>query len=159
MKIYRSIIYLLTVIILSSIKLSAQTQTYILGQDIIIENDSLNSETNGKVEVQADTRVQKLLRKYIKYSGAKNKMDGYRVQIYMSSSKGKAREEAININRTFRRKYPEIPSYIKYEAPIFKVKVGDFRTKSEALKFMNELPEKYTGAYIIREEIELPKID
>ena len=34
----------------------------------------------------------------------------------------------------FLSKYPEHEVHIKYDAPNFKVRVGDFRTKNEALK-------------------------
>ena len=51
--------------------------------------------------------------------------------------------------------HPGIPVYRVYENPYFKVTVGDFRTKSDAIRFMNGIGE-HIWAFITRETIAYP---
>ncbi|MBC7759987.1 MAG: SPOR domain-containing protein, partial [Phormidesmis sp. FL-bin-119] len=53
----------------------------------------------------------------------------------------------------FKSLYPNITSYVSYTQPNYRVRVGDFRTKLEAQKFMNELKKQYTSMFIFAERI------
>ena len=84
---------------------------------------------------------------------------GYRIQIFSSSSKT-ARKNALKLVSTFRLQYKDlnIEPYLKYKDPNFKVRVGDFRTKSEALKALQDIQKKYYNAFIVVDVI-TPDID
>ena len=56
-------------------------------------------------------------------------------------------------------RYPGVKVYRTFESPNFKVSVGDFRTKDEALRLFNELKILYPTAFIIKENINYPLID
>ena len=60
---------------------------------------------------------------------------------------------------SFVSSYKNIPVHVVFEDPNFKVRVGDFRTKSEALKVLVKVRETYEGAYIVKDFIEFPKLD
>ena len=61
-------------------------------------------------------------------------MEGFRIQIYSSSNRN-AREESNKARAEFISKFPDIVSYPLYAEPgYFKIRVGDFRTKTEATK-------------------------
>ena len=47
--------------------------------------------------------------------------------------------------------------YRSFESPNYKVCIGDFRTKDEALGIYNALKGTYPTAYIIKESINYPK--
>ncbi|HPS12603.1 MAG TPA: SPOR domain-containing protein, partial [Prolixibacteraceae bacterium] len=49
--------------------------------------------------------------------------------------------------------------YVLFQSPDFKVRVGDFRTKSEALKLRNQLKNEFPSVFIIDDLISLPEID
>lgn len=85
------------------------------------------------------------------------KLSGYRVRIFFDN-KQTARNESAEIVKEFSLYSPNTAVYRIYENPYFKVTVGDFRTKSEAVKFMNEIKEKYPQAFIAREAINFPNL-
>ena len=63
------------------------------------------------------------------------------------------------IRNDFVAKYKDISSHVVFEDPNFKVRVGDVRTKSDALKILSQIQEDYKGAYIVKDFIEFPELD
>lgn len=117
---------------------------------VVGQNDS------GGVEIIQDARIQSVLNKYVEVNTKKNgKIAGYRVQIHFGSDRAKAKE----IKSKFLLKHNDVPAYDPYEQPNFKVRVGDFRTKLEAYKFMKEIMDEFPGCFIVQDDIELPRLD
>ncbi len=83
---------------------------------------------------------------------------GFRVRIF-SDNRQSARIDAENTMKAFVQKYPDVPAYISYANPYFKVTVGDFRTRSEAMSFMREILSEFQKAFIVKEGISYPAID
>lgn len=110
------------------------------------------AQERGKVEVVKDPRIDTLIARRQSLQ-AKNPAaaspKGFRVQIY----NGNVRSAAYAAQAKFLTKYPGMGSYISYNEPDFKVKVGDFRTKLEAEKFRRELQNMFSGLFIIAEKI------
>jgi hypothetical protein len=77
---------------------------------------------------------------------------GYRIQINF----GQDRNEANKVRGDFSAKYPGIPTYMSYQQPYFKVNVGDYRTKLEAVKNLNMVRKNYPGAFVIIDKINPP---
>ena len=61
------------------------------------------------------------------------------------------------IVRTLKGQYPSLGVYLSFESPNYKVTLGDFRTKDEALAIYNALKNAYPTAYIIKESINYPR--
>ncbi len=80
----------------------------------------------------------------------KRKIQGYRIRIYFDNSQN-ARMVSQQIEEQFSSQYPDIPIYRVYANPYFKVTVGDFRSKSHAMKFLNEIIYKYPTAFLVKE--------
>jgi hypothetical protein len=76
---------------------------------------------------------------------------GYRLQLYT----GTKQKPAHQIKAELITKYPEMPVYIVYEQPYFKVRVGNCYTKIEAWKLKNKLAENYPNSFIVKDEIEV----
>jgi hypothetical protein len=119
--------------------------------------------TRGTVEVIKDPRIDTFAarRATIKVSGgtataggASTSSYGYRVQIF----NGPNRKDAYAAQERFQNEYVGMRTYISYLAPNYKVRVGDFRSKLEAEKLMQELRGAYTGLFIIRGKINPSKI-
>ena len=107
---------------------------------------------SGKVTVNADPRVKEMDDKFTESRNGKIK--GYRVQILFSAEKSKAKETKSK----FLTKYPDVHAYDLFETPYFKIRVGDFRTKLEAYKFMKQIQETFPQSFIVTDEIELPPL-
>lgn len=108
----------------------------------------------GKVTVIKDPQIDSLISRRLALSragttGNKVTSSGFRVQIFS----GLGRDDAYSEHARFRSLFPGVGSYVSYTQPNYRVRVGDFRTKLEAQKFMNELKKQYTSLFIFAERI------
>jgi hypothetical protein len=76
-----------------------------------------------------------------------NGIKGFRICIYYNSGQ-EANKGADQERARFIASYEEVNSYKTFEYPFFKVYVGDFRTKSEALNFLQKIQYDYPNAFI-----------
>lgn len=80
------------------------------------------------------------------------KLTGYRIQIF-SAAGPDSKQTARKIQSEFIVKYPDINSYTKWSNPSWVVRVGDFRTRLEALEIHQKLLETFPASYILVDEI------
>lgn len=57
---------------------------------------------------------------------------GYRVQVFDDNNVRTAKHDAQNRKRQMQSRFPEFGVYMQFNSPYWRVKVGDFRTRSEA---------------------------
>lgn len=115
------------------------------------------SDTTGNVNIYQDFVIEELVLKHIEKNKEANGMSGYRINIFSESGQN-ARQRWIAVKDTFDKYYPEIPSYREYQEPNFKIYVGDFRTKVDALKFHKTIDRIYPKSFIVNTRINFPKI-
>lgn len=108
------------------------------------------SSDTGKISLVQDHKIDELLAKHIEIN-SKASVKGYRVKIHFGADKNKAKE----IKAKFMTQFPTVAAYEKYDQPNFNIRVGDFRTKLEAYKFLKELQAEFPSAFIVQDEIEL----
>lgn len=84
-----------------------------------------------------------------KKTGRRVRTRGFRVQIYSGAS----RSEATSVQSRFQTSYSDIGSYLTYDEPNYRVKVGDFRSRTEASNFMRELRNQYNNVFVFTEDI------
>ena len=70
---------------------------------------------------------------------------GFRVQIY----NGPDRAKAIEIKREFMRRNPGVRTYLTYVSPAFRVKVGNYRNRSDAEGMYREAKSVYMPCMIV----------
>ena len=140
----------------------ARAQPLVKTSDLFIKGD-INS-TAGKLKIIQDPALDTLISRYIymnKNLSEKNNdtpgMDGWRIQIFNSSNRN-AREESDKIIADFINKFPVVKPHKLFENPgYFKVRVGDFRSKTEATKLFLEISRVYPDAYIVPDFINFPE--
>ncbi len=82
-------------------------------------------------------------------------IDGYRIQVFEESG-NKSSTRAREVMADFSNKYPDVPVYLTWKAPNFKVRVGDFASRMEAEGFLNKIKRNYPIAWVIRDKIKFP---
>jgi hypothetical protein len=112
-------------------------------------------EILNNIQVNRDPIVDKMLEWHIENNKIRNNIEGFRVEIFFSSNID-AKEKALKKKMEFLSVYPENAVHIKYISPNFRVRVGDFRTKNEALKLYKEIKDNYPVAFIVADEIDFP---
>lgn len=109
------------------------------------------------VAVQQDSRIDSLLVIHKEMNQHKNGVDGFRLEVFFSSGVG-AREKAMNVRTDFLKNYPDLPAYMSFSSPDFKIRIGDCRTKSEALQLKERIKKNYPNAFIVPDIIQFPKL-
>jgi hypothetical protein len=109
---------------------------------------------SGNIVIVQEHKINELLSKHAEIN-AKQKLKGYRVKIHFGSDKMKARE----VKAKFISRFPDVKAYEKYDQPNFNIRVGDFRTKLDAYRFLKEVQMEFPSAFIVQDEIELPSIE
>lgn len=69
---------------------------------------------------------------------------GYRIQIYSGADRAAAKATKIS----FMKRFPSVRSYISYEVPYYKIKVGDFKTRKDAMDFHRYLSKTYSTTIV-----------
>jgi hypothetical protein len=129
----------------------AQLKERIYSRDYRTSKDSLEQKNlPGKITVIEDERITELDKLKKEYPGLQ---DGYRVQIFFGK-----RKEALEQKAKFTKIYPELPAYISYLAPNFRLRVGDFRSRTEGEKLKQEIESEFPGCYLVKDKIELPSL-
>ena len=95
-----------------------------------------------EIQINEEPKVTQLQRNWVNANRANPKVDGWRVQIMASTDRTQV-EEGRN---RFRQLYPDVAADWIQEKPYYKLRVGAFRSKLEALAFASTLVE-YAGAY------------
>ncbi|MCF0177812.1 MAG: SPOR domain-containing protein [Bacteroidales bacterium] len=112
------------------------------------------ASTDGKLTIKASKGINSAMQSYIE-KNSERKMSGYRVRIFFDN-KRTARTLSQEVADGFQELYPAIGVYREYENPYFKVTVGNFRTKNDALLFLKEIVGIYPSSFIVHENIEYP---
>lgn len=89
---------------------------------------------------------------------ASRTLSGYRIRIFFDNKQSArvASEEAL---KKFESLFHDVSAYRSYANPYFKVTVGDFRTKSEAMSYLERIRKDFPSAFVVKENISFPVID
>ena len=95
---------------------------------------------------------------HIERNGYK-KIQGWRIRIYSSNAQT-ARSVSQTVKEEFEAIYPHIRADISFSNIDYRVMVGDFRTKSEAMRFHKEVTARpqYRSAVLVKDVIEFPAL-
>jgi hypothetical protein len=154
---------LLFLIILSFSTGFSQAQFFVKTSDLFRKSD--NNSHAGRLNIIQDSAIDTLISRYILVNKNVNKdkgyygMAGFRIQIYSSSNRN-AREESNKARAEFISKFPDIISYPLYAEPgYFKIRAGDFRTKTEATKIFLIVSKEFPDAYLVPDIINFPDLN
>ena len=114
--------------------------------------------TVGKLSVYQDYRVDTLISKYIQINALHPVIEGWRIEIFFEAG-NYSKKLAMEAKAGFVEHYPNIPCYLIFQQPYYKVRVGDFRTKMEAEEFLYKIEFNYPQAFVVMGEINFPQLD
>lgn len=130
-----------------------------------VTNDSLTfeiltmladtSENGGVAELVVPAEVGVMMQSYILQNMTDKSFSGYRIQILSVNSAQKQVEELEAIRDKFEEDYLDIPAYLQYTVPDFKIRVGNYRTKLEAIPDLNRIRNLYPDSYIVKCDINI----
>ena len=119
----------------------------------------VKTDTNSVV-VHKDPRIDLLVQKQIQINeettrDARRISKGYRLLVVNTNK----REEAVDAKTKVYTYFPDLKSYLIYQAPYFKLKVGNFKEKRDAEDYQKKLLKYFPkGVFIMNDTIEI-KLD
>ena len=131
--------------------------TTLAGKDIFLLLPSRQAGDDVNVKVNQSDNILSSMRGHIS-ANSKRTISGYRVRIFFDN-KQTARAESENTLKKFNGLFPDVTAYRIYTNPYFKVTVGDFRTKSEAMALLARIKGDFPSAFVVKETIEYPVVD
>ena len=151
----KRLLLILAVLCLGTVSLRAQDTTRTAPVDSTLIGKNILSVLGSGVQVEQSAPVRQALEKHIHDNAAKP-ITGYRIRVFYDNGP-QARSRSESIEHTLRKQFPGTSVYRSFESPNYKVSVGDFRSKDEALRIFNALKGNYPTAFIIKESINYPR--
>ncbi|MCR4845062.1 MAG: SPOR domain-containing protein [Bacteroidales bacterium] len=130
-----------------TVEIPAAVDSTLLGRSIL-------SVLGPGVQVNQSAEVRQALDEYVK-ANARKSIPGFRIRVFYDNGP-QARAKSESIENALRSQL-NVAVYRSFESPNYKVTVGDFRSRDEALRVYNLLKGTYPTAYIIKETINFPR--
>jgi len=111
------------------------------------------SFAQGKVTYNIEQRIETIEQQYINAWKKIKKIDGFRIQI-TSFSGVNSKTQIANTEAQFKQQFPDIPCYITFFEPDFRLRAGNYRTKLEAYKALQKIAPLFEGAFVLKDQIE-----
>src|SRR5687768_2414051 len=112
------------------------------------------AQDSGNVMVYKDPRLALLVRKQAQINeettrNSRRIMAGYRIQIVNTTDRNKAIDAKTKVYQL----YPELKAYLLFQSPYYRIKVGNFKSRSEAETYMKSLQRNFPGSIFILQDI------
>ena len=98
-----------------------------------------------KVSISQDPKFEQLLNEKRKINSSITINDRYKIQIFNGDT-----ENSKKTLMDFKRDNKNFDATIIFSTPLYKVWVGNFKTRIEAEKNLNNLKKKYPNAFLIK---------
>lgn len=131
-------------------ELCAQTES-------IFDKVEASDAHEGKVRIIQDENLEKLVEKNQWQNSKMKGIVGYRIRIF-SDSGPHAKKEFEYTKAKFSENYGEIRIHQEFVYPFYKIYVGDFRNRSQALKVLRQIERKFPDAFIVQTRINYPNL-
>ncbi len=113
--------------------------------------DSTVVSIHNNYSVKQEVKVDELLSKYNDYNRKKEFANGYRIQIMYTD----VRDEVYKSKGAMYKDFPDLASYVEYEQPYYKLRLGDFHSRLEATYYLQQVIVLYPGAFIVKDKIKI----
>ena len=129
-------------------------------QTILDDLQSQTSDSDGIIRIDCAPSIIALMGKPNGQPNASSttgfvERNGYRIQVFM----GRDRSEVESKQSAILRAFPELAAHKQYDAPNWKLRVGDFITSEEATMFLHRLQKEFPQfgkeMFIVSEKIKL----
>lgn len=118
---------------------------------IILFSSELSAQESGYINIIATPSIDALVNKHIRINANRSRMNGFRVQLAQNSS----RSFVLEKKNDFLQKFPNIRTYMVYEQPYFKLRVGNYESKLEAFKMYRDILRNFGNAFIVEDFIDV----
>ncbi len=151
------VLFIIFILVLYSFTGHAQSGVRADNQPDIYHKIFPDKDGNGEIKVIQDEKLDEILLRYLEINRHRNGIPSYWIRIY-SGSGHDAREKAYQTKAKFLKKYEGVKDKVIYDDPNFKVYVGGYRIKSDALKLLKTIQRDFPTAFIVYDVIDFPDL-
>ena len=112
----------------------------------------------GNIVVRQDSRLIDQAVRLNDINSKKKGIAGYKIKIFAASGKD-AKNKMIAENLRFVKTFENIQTYLDYDAPWFRIYVGDFYSRSEAEKVKQMIIKQFPKAFVRVARVKTPDIN
>ena len=116
------------------------------------------AQSHGSLNIDQDSRIESLIAKQRTMYRIDSSFSGYRIHVFMEIG-NEALQHAEQVKRQFENAFPDIPIYLTYAEPYFRLRAGDFRNRVEAEQCLRRIKPKFKEAFVTADMIYRPKIN
>lgn len=108
------------------------------------------------ITVHRDPRLETFTKKQIAINKTTSRITsngqyrGYRLQLLSTRS----RNDAYSLKATLLQQFPDQKAYVLFQSPNFKVRLGNFMEKKDAVDFKKQMGKFSQNAYIVEDAVE-----
>jgi len=119
------------------------------------------TDSTSSIVIHRDPRVDLLVKKQSQINevttrDARRNVAGYRLQVINTSD----RNAAISAKTKVYQLFPELKAYLLYQAPYFRLRVGNFTDKDEAEDYRKSLSKEFPNSvFLVRDTVEVKLSD
>lgn len=116
------------------------------------------AQNSGSLNVSQDSRIESLINKQRTLYKVDSSYNGYRVHVFTEIG-NEALAHAQEVKAQFEKAFPDIPIYLTYVEPHFRLRAGDFRNRVEAEKYLRLIKPRFKEAFVTQDKIFKPRIE
>ena len=113
--------------------------------------DSTSVSVKKNFSVKQEAGISNLLYQYKEYNRKREFAEGFRIQIMYTD----VRDEVYKSKGAMYKEFSELSSYVEYEQPYYKLRLGDFKSRLEATYYLQQVITLYPGAFIVKDKIKI----
>ncbi len=120
-------------------------------EEVTNTTTTTNNKDKGQRQfrLQDNARLDSLLDTLHAYNARIKGVTGYRLLVYT----GVDREQAMKSKEQLYRNYPDLEVYVTFVQPTFRVKVGDFLNRYDALRGADRIKGLFPSAVVVGETV------
>jgi hypothetical protein len=129
-------------------------KVYLLMTVLFLVANSAYTQDSSSIYIYKDPRIDLLVKKQIAINeettrDARRNIPGYRLQVINTND----RAAAMNAKAKVYQLFPELKAYLLYQAPYFRLRVGNFKEREEANDYRKLLAKEFPGGISIVTDI------
>ena len=125
--------------------------------DSTLEGSTIFNVLPDGVEVRQSGTIRNAVETRIRSNRGKM-VNAYRIRIFFDNSQSARTASEAALYR-FKVLNPGISAYRSFSSPYFRVTVGDYRNKSEALAALGAIKQQFPSAFIVQERFKYPAME
>lgn len=126
------------------------------GRTQVRQDDVLQSlrtkEVTGQVSIYLDSLLEENYKKHLVSNSKNQGIAGFRVRIFSDTGRG-AKDNQKRVRAQFLSLYTDVDAYSRYEGSYYKIYVGDYRTKNEAILLLERIRKNFPDAFVVEDNI------